>query len=181
VFAELAKLPTVEAVRVIALPVKDSAPRFTIGGPIVLGDLAVVSSSQFGFAAVDFRRGQLAWTKPAGSHVAPPLVVDGNLVLVGSCSNPPDVPENEQLLGCMRVVTPTGADQAYIAIRGRGVDAFQASAGEQQLHLSDGAIVWRRGEAAVTIDPLTGIAKAAARSSSRTRRSAGRSGRPKTA
>ncbi len=160
-FAELAKLPTVEPVRVIAIPAKLDAPRFTLGGPVILGDLAIVSSSQFGFAAVDFRRGQLAWTKPAGTHVAPPLVVDSNVVLVGSCTNPPTIPENEQLLGCMRVVTPTGTDQAYIAIRGRGVDAFQASAGDQHVWTADGAIVWKRGEAAVSIDPVSGVAKPA--------------------
>ncbi len=159
---EIAKLPAIDAVRVIALPAKLDTPRFEIGGPVIVGDLAVVSSSQFGFTAVDFRRGQLVWTKAAGSHVAPPLVVDGNLVLVASCINPPTIPDGEELLGCVRVVTPTGADQAYIAIRGRGVDAFSASAGDQSVwSTGKGAIFWRRGDAAVSIDLLTGVAKPA--------------------
>ncbi len=161
VWPETAKLPTIEAVRVIPLPAKLDAPRFTIGGPVLLGDLAVVSSSQFGFAAVDFRRGQLAWVKPAGSHVAPPLVLDGNLVLVASCINPPTVPDGEELLGCIRIVTPTGTDQAYVAIRGRNVAEFQASAGEQAVWAAKGAVFWRRGDAAVSIDLLSGVAKPA--------------------
>lgn len=147
-------------VRVIAIPANEKLPRFTLGGPILVGDLAIVSSSQFGFAAVDFRRGQVAWTKPAGSHVAPPLAVDSNIVLVGSCINPPTIPDTEALLGCMRVVTPTGSDQAYIAIRGRGVAAFSSSAGDEQVwNGAPGTIVWRRGESAVAIDLLSGVAK----------------------
>lgn len=161
VLAELAKLPLVDPVRVIALPAKLDAPRFTIGGPVLLGDLALVSSSQFGFSAVDFRRGQIAWTKPAGSHVAPPLVDDGNAVLIGTCINPPAIPDGEELLGCMRIVTPTGSDQAYIAIRGRGVDEFQASAGDQRVWTSKGSVIWKRGDAAVAIDRLSGVARPA--------------------
>lgn len=156
---ELDALPTVEPERVIAIPARESLPRFTIGGPVLLGDLAVVSSSQFGFAAVDFRRGQLVWTRPAGSHVAPPIAIAGNLVLIGECINPPDVPAGETLLGCLRVVTPTGADQAYLAIRGKGVDAFHGSAGEQRVWEVPGGVVWRRGEAAIAIDLLSGVAK----------------------
>ena len=34
-----------------------------------------------------------------------------NVVLIGDCLNPPEVDEREALLGCMRVVTPTGADE----------------------------------------------------------------------
>ena len=161
VWPETAKLPVISPLRVISLPAKLDAPRFTIGGPVLLGDLAVVSSSQFGFAAVDFRRGQLVWVKPAGSHVAPPLVVDGNLVLVGSCINPPTIPDGEELLGCIRVVTPTGSDQAYVAIRGRNVAAFQASAGEQIVWSAKGAVLWKRGDKVVSIDLLTGVAKPA--------------------
>jgi hypothetical protein len=152
----------IEPLRVIAVPANEKLPRFTIGGPILVGDLAIVSSSQFGFAAVDFRRGQIAWTKPAGSHVAPPLAVGVNIVLVGSCINPPTIPESETLLGCMRVVTPTGSDQAYIAIRGRGVAAFSSSAGDEQVWTKPGSpesIIWKRGESAVAIDLLSGVAK----------------------
>jgi hypothetical protein len=157
---ELATAPTIAPVRVIAIPAKLDQPRFTIGGPVLLGDLALVSSSQFGFAAVDFRRGQLAWTKPAGSHVAVPVVVDGKAVLIGSCINPPTIPDDQTLLGCMRIVTPTGADQAYIAIRGgKAVDAFASSAGEQTVWTDQGAVMWRRGEQAIAIDVLSGVAR----------------------
>jgi hypothetical protein len=160
VWPELAKLPAIEPVRVVAIPARPNVPRFTVGGPVLLGDLAVVSSSQFGFAAVDFRRGQIAWTKPAGSHVAAPIVVDGNLVLIGDCINPPAIADDETLLGCLRVVTPTGADTAYLAIRGKTkvVEAFAAAMGEQRVFQDKAGLVWRRGEAAVSIDPLTGIA-----------------------
>src|SRR6266536_505040 len=65
VWPELAKLPSVQPVRVIALPARLDVPRFTVGGPVLAGDVAVVSSSQFGFIAVDYERGQIAWTKPA--------------------------------------------------------------------------------------------------------------------
>jgi hypothetical protein len=163
VWPELDKLPTIEPARIIAIPARPDVPRFTVGGPVLLGDLAIVSSSQFGFAAVDFRRGQIAWTKPAGNHVAPPIVVDGNVVLTGDCVNAPDIPAGETLLGCMRVVTPTGADQAYLAVRGtsKTIEGFAGAAGDQRLSLQHGAIVWRRGDAAVAIDPITGIAKPA--------------------
>jgi hypothetical protein len=156
---ELAKLPSVEPLREIAIPSKQDLPRFTIGGPVLLGDLALVSSSQFGFAAVDFRRGQIVWTKPAGSHVAPPVVVDGRAVLVGDCVNPPTIPGGETLLGCLRVVTPTGTDEAYVAIHGKAVNAFDGSAGDQLVWAKPGGLVWRRGDEAVSIDMISGVAK----------------------
>lgn len=166
VWPELANLPAIEPERVIAIPARPDVPRFTIGGPTLLGDLAIVASSQFGFVAVDFRRGHIAWTKPAGSHVAPPIVVDGHAMLIADCLTPPTIPEREHLLGCMRVVTPTGADEAYIAIHGKAggnartsTDSFMASPGEQRVWLQGDHIVWRRGEAAVAIDRLTGVAR----------------------
>ena len=160
---ELAKLPKVEPVRVVALPARPDVPRFTVGGPVVVGDLAIVGSSQFGFLAVDYRRGQIAWSKPAGAHVAPPQVVDGNVVLIGDCLNPPEIIESETLLCCMRVVTPAGADVAYLALRGKhkAVAAFAASAGEQHVDRvpgEPGRVVWRRGDSAVALDPVTGVA-----------------------
>jgi hypothetical protein len=162
VWRELAALPTTEPERVIALPTRAGVPRFTIGGPVLIGDLAIVSSSQFGFVAVDFRRGQLAWSKPAGSHVAPPLVVDGMLVLIGDCLTPPEIPGGEQLLGCIRVVTKEGADQAYLAIRGKQVAAFVASMGVSRVwHSGPDRVTWRRDDAAVTIDLMSGVARPA--------------------
>jgi hypothetical protein len=160
---ELASLPAVEPVRLVHLPIKTSVPRFTVGGPVLAGELAVVSSSQFGFIAVDYRRGQLAWTKPAGAHVAPPLVVESNVVLIGDCVNPPDVPDGDTLLGCARVVTQSGADQAYVAIHAKQalVAEFAAADGPQAVWPLDHNAVWRRGDKAVSVDLLSGLAKPA--------------------
>lgn len=157
---ELAMLPAVEPVRVIALPARPDVPRFSVGGPVIAGDVAIVSSSQFGFIAVDFRRGQIAWTKPAGAHVAPPQVLDHQAILIGDCINPPDVGTHDTLLGCMRVVTAAGADIAYLAVRGKSkaVAEFAASAGPQHLDNTQRGLVWRRGDHAVAIEPTTGIA-----------------------
>jgi hypothetical protein len=155
---ELAGLPRTEPVRVIALPTKPDQPRFDVGGPVIAGDVAVVASSQFGFIAVDWRRGAIAWSKPAGLHVAPPVALArSSVALIGECSNPPDVAD--RLLGCLRVVTAAGADEAYIAIHGKAVDAFAAAYGPQQLW-RDGerTLRWKRGDVAVTIDVVTGVA-----------------------
>lgn len=159
---ELAKLPLTDAVRVISLPTKASTPRFTVGGPVLVGTLAVVSSSQFGFLAVDYQTRQIAWTKPAGEHVAPPAVVDHNVVLVGDCVTRPDVPDEDTLLGCARVVTPTGTDQAYVGIHAntRAIAAFAGADWENQGLFADGSnVIWRRGGQAVAIDLLSGVAK----------------------
>ncbi|NVB78441.1 MAG: PQQ-like beta-propeller repeat protein, partial [Kofleriaceae bacterium] len=158
---EIAKLPNVDPIRVITVPARPTAPRFTVGGPALVGDIAVVASSQFGFAAVDFRRGDLAWTKPAGTHVAPPVILDGNVVLIGDCVNPPNVPDEDALLGCARVVTPTGSDQAYVAIHAKTdkVAAFAGATGSQRVWPDNaGHVVWRRGDQAVSVDLLSGIA-----------------------
>jgi hypothetical protein len=159
---ELAEFPIVAPLRVIELPARPDVPRFEVGGPVIAGDVAVVASSQFGFAAVDWRRGQIAWTKPAGEHVAPPLVRDADVVLIGECVAPPDVPDGEHLLGCLRVVTRAGVDHAYLAIHGKEkkVAAFAAEAGVQQLwnDAADNAVRWQRGDQAVTIDVATGVA-----------------------
>ncbi|HEX4422079.1 MAG TPA: hypothetical protein VH165_29405 [Kofleriaceae bacterium] len=160
---QLAEFPIVEPVRVIDLPIKPDAPRFDVGGPVVLGDVAIVSSSQLGFAAIDWRRGQLLWTKPAGLHVAPPIVKADSAILIGDCVRPPDLPPGERLLGCLRVVTQTGADESYAAIHGVHVDAFAGEPGPQRVWLDgDRAVRWRRGDQAVAIDLLTGVAVPAA-------------------
>ena len=53
---ELAALPTVEPTYIVSLPTKADQPRFEVAGPAILGDLALVASSQFGFTAIDWRR-----------------------------------------------------------------------------------------------------------------------------
>jgi len=161
---ELADYPRVEPVRVIELPARPDVPRFEVAGPVIAGDVAVVASSQLGFAAVDWRRGQIVWTKPAGEHVAPPLVRGDSVVLIGECVSPPGVGD-DHLLGCVRVVTTAGTDEAYLAIHGnpKKVQAFAAAAGAQDVW-PDGekAVRWRRGDAAVTVDLMTGVATPAA-------------------
>ncbi|MDB4954707.1 MAG: hypothetical protein JWO36_2276 [Myxococcales bacterium] len=160
---ELASFPHTDPVRVVALPAKPDVPRFDVGGPAVIGDVAIVSSSQFGFIAVDYKRGQIAWTKPAGVRVAPPLAKGGSVVLIGDCLNPPEVPDGQQLLGCVRVVSPTGADEGYVAIHGALADVtpFATSAGLQRVwSASDRTVTWRRGEAAVSVDLVSGVATA---------------------
>ncbi|HEY1547119.1 MAG TPA: hypothetical protein VGG28_04840 [Kofleriaceae bacterium] len=158
---ELASFPLIEPERVIALPTQQNTPRFDVGGPVALGGVAVVSSSQFGFVAVDYKTGQLAWSKPAGLHVAPPVTRAGSFLLIGDCFAPPPVPAGQTLLGCARTITPAGTDQGYIAIHGdsKAVDAFAAEPGVQRVwSLGDREVMWRRGELAVIIDPVSGIA-----------------------
>ena len=163
-WSELEGYPRVVPERVIALPTRPDVPRFDVGGPVIAGDVAVVSSSQFGFVAVDWRRGTIAWTKPAGLRVAPPLASGGSVVLIGDCSNPPVIPDDEHLLGCIRIVTPSGTDEAYSAIRGKpkAIAAFADARGPQRVW-SDGerSVRWKRGDAAVTIDLMSGVAKPA--------------------
>jgi hypothetical protein len=158
---ELATFPHVEPVRVIDLPARPDVPRFDVGGPAIAGDVAIVSSSQFGFAAIDWRRGALVWTKPAGLHVAPPIGKAQDAILIGDCINPPEV--HDTLLGCLRVVTQAGADESYAAIHGAHVDAFARAPGPQEVWLDgEQAVRWRRGEQAVSVDLLTGVARPAA-------------------
>jgi hypothetical protein len=158
-WAELAPYTQVQPVHVLALPVKKDAPRLDVGGPALAGDVAVVASSRFGFVAVDYHRGQIAWTKPGGPRVAPPLVIGGNVLLIADCAMKPA--PGEVVLGCLRAVTPTGSDLGYVAIHGhaRELEAFSLEPAAQRVW-SSGArtITWRRGERAVTVDTLTGAA-----------------------
>jgi hypothetical protein len=160
-WARLAALPAVDPVRVIGLPARPDVPRFDVGGPVIAGDVAIISSSQLGFAAIDWRRGVLVWTRPTGLHVAPPIVKAQSAILIGDCLNPPEV--NDTLLGCLRVVTAAGADESYAAIHGTRVDAFAGTPGPQEVWLDgDRAVRWRRGEQAVSVDLITGVASPAA-------------------
>jgi hypothetical protein len=57
------------------------------------------------------------------------------------------------------VVSPAGIEQGYAAIHGRRVAAFAASPGTQQVWLDgDRAVRWRRGDQAVSVDLVTGVA-----------------------
>jgi hypothetical protein len=160
-WSRLAQFPIVEPVRVIALPARPDVPRFDVGGPAIAGDVAIVSSSQLGFAAVDWRRGALVWTRPAGLHVAPPIDSPQGAILISDCTTPIEVPD--ALLGCIRVVTAAGIDQGYAAIHGKRVAAFAGAPGNQEVWLDgDRAVRWRRGDQAVSVDLITGVATPAA-------------------
>jgi hypothetical protein len=156
----LATLPVIHPVREVVLPSRPDQPRFDVVGPVVVGDIAVVGSSQLGFAGVDWRRGAIAWTKAAGSRLAPPVVHGEDVILIGDCLSAPAIPDRDQLLGCMRTVTALGADQAYIAIHGKAaaVEEFAHSAGEQHLWVAGDQVRWRRGDQAIAIDVMSGIA-----------------------
>jgi len=156
----ISRFPKVEPVHVVALPVRTTVPRFDVGGPAITSGIAVVSSSQFGFVAVDYLRGQVVWSKPAGLHVAPPLARNGSFVLLGECLQPPEM-KSDRLLGCVRVVTPTGGDLSFVAIHGhpKDVEDFANEPGPQRLWARDDhTLLWRRGERAVLVDQLTGVA-----------------------
>jgi hypothetical protein len=156
-WSALATFPRVDPVRVIALPARPDVPRFDVGGPVIAGDVAIVGSSQLGFAAIDWRRGQLAWTRPGGVHVAPPVASPRGAILIGDCAA--DVRVTDTLLGCVRVVAARGTDQGYAAIHGKHLEAFAAARGDQDTWLDgDRAVRWRRGDQAVSVDMITGIA-----------------------
>jgi hypothetical protein len=152
----LADYPRVDAVRTLAIPT--TKPRSDEVGPTIAGDLAIVGGSGFGFAAIDYQRGDIAWTKPAGARLAPPLVHESSIVLVSDCERMLPVPDGERLLGCLRVVTTTGADQSVLPIHGKGLDAFAADTGPQALYDD---LRWVRGTHAVRIDLFTGAARPA--------------------
>ena len=159
-WAQLATMPVIHPVREVVLPSRPDQPRFDVVGPVILGDIAVVGSSQLGFAGVDWRRGAIAWTKAAGSRLAPPVVHGDDVVLIGDCLSAPAIPDADQLLGCMRTVTALGADQAYIAIHGKAaaVEEFSHSAGEQHTWITGDHVRWRRGDHAISIDLMSGVA-----------------------
>jgi len=158
---QLAAFPVVDPVRVIALPARPDVPRIDVGGPVIAGDVAIVSSSQLGFAAIDWRRGTVVWTRSAGLHVAPPVAGPQGVILIGDCIAAAQV--TDALLGCVRVVTPSGADQSYAAIHGAHVAAFAGARGDQDAWLDgDRAVRWRRGDQAVSVDMITGVATPAA-------------------
>ena len=139
---ELAELPRIEAVRVITLPARADVPRFDVGGPVVAGDLAVVASSQFGFAAVDWRRGTARVdqarrrARRAAARDRRRLRPDRRVRRRRRRS-----PRTTRCSAACAIVTPAGADQAYVAIHGQAAErrGVRGSGRAQQQ-------VWRDGE-----------------------------------
>jgi hypothetical protein len=156
------QLPWTQATRIVKLPIRADQPRFEVVGPVVIGDVIVVGSSQLGFVAVRWSDGVTAWTKPAGLHVAPPLVVDDNILLISDCPRPPKQVDDEALLGCLRTVNRTGNDIALapIVTTPEVASEFTASPDTGQIwQTSAGNIAWRRGDVAVEFDRLAPTAR----------------------
>jgi hypothetical protein len=158
---ELASLPRVVPVQVIELPVRIDVPRFEVYGPLISGEVAIVASSQFGFTAVDWRHGKIAWNKPTGAHIAPPVALaDGTIALLGDCATAPQT--ELAVMGCLRVVTSAGADLSYGAVVGDAELAkrMRGPGPQRSWRIDDRHLAWQRGDTSVTIDLTTGRAVA---------------------
>jgi len=103
-----------------------------------------------------------SFTASLAEHVAPPLALVvrsngarlGGFLLIDSCFQPPPVPAGRTLLGCARTVTPTGADQGYIAIHGDAIDGRRIA---ELLRLSDAVAIRMAGPDATAVtlgDPI---------------------------
>ncbi len=162
---DLGDLPWISATRLIKVPVHADQPRFDVVGPVVVGDLAVVGSSQFGFAAIRWSDGSTAWTKPTGLHLAPPLVLDDNVLLIADCAKAPVIDESQVLLGCLRTVSGTGNDLSLAAIVAPPelAEAFAGTTGPSRVWaIATTRIAWQRGDVTLEFDPLAPRAKRSA-------------------
>lgn len=162
-FPELAELPRIPAVREIAVPARVDVPRFEVHGPILGGGVAIVASSQLGFAAVDWKSGKIVWTRPSGARVAPPLVMPtGDVILLGDCATPP--PTDEPVVGCVQVVSTGGADRSSGAVIASAevVAAMREPGAQKTWRIDDQKVAWQRGTARITIDLSTGRARTGA-------------------
>lgn len=165
-FPELADLPRARALRVIELPARIDVPRFDVHGPVLLPgepDLAMVATSQLGFYAVNWRTGKLAWSRPAGAHLAPPVVLPTDeLVLLGDCAIAPEL--EEPVLGCARVVSAAGTDRSDGVIVGPAAlaERMAAPGAQRTWALDDRRVAWQRGEHALTLELPAGRVRAGA-------------------
>nr|HPH69949.1 hypothetical protein [Kofleriaceae bacterium] len=161
----LGELPWINATRLIKIPVRADQPRFDVVGPVVVGDLAIVGSSQFGFAAIRWTDGSTAWTKPTGLHLAPPFVLEDNVLLIADCAKAPVIDESQVLLGCLRTVSGTGNDLSLAAIVAPPelAEAFAGTTGPSRVWaIAPTKIAWQRGDITLEIDPLAPRAKRSA-------------------
>jgi hypothetical protein len=165
-------LPWIEASRVILLTAPINVPQFSIVGPVVDDDIALIGSSQLGFAALRWRDGSIAWSKLGGMHLAPPLMMQGSWQLISDCPRPVDAVDDQVILGCLRTVTREGIDLSLMPIVGARAELseFAETSGPQQTWMIDrssrsGPVMlgWQRGETAVSIDSVTGKASITSR------------------
>jgi hypothetical protein len=184
-----APAPAGPAVRDAGAPVAAAAvpPGEASAGPVMIGDVAVVATSRAGFVGIDTRNAAVAWSRPAGPRVAPPVALGDHVVLIGDCPVAPRVAKGEVALGCYDVVDPVRAADAQagvvhgparalagfvaagrLAPRARSKRAappppVAATAADADRTASDGqgGILWRRGDHAVRFDLDTGVATAA--------------------
>jgi hypothetical protein len=165
-------LPWIEAKRVILLTAPINVPQFSTVGPVVDDDIALIGSSQLGFAALRWRDGSIAWSKPGGMHLAPPLMMQGSWQLISDCPRSVDAVDDQVILGCLRTVTREGIDLSLMPIVGARAELseFAETSGPQQTWMIDrssrsGPVMlgWQRGETAVSIDSVTGKASITSR------------------
>jgi hypothetical protein len=164
---DLSAYPLTTPVRQVTLPRRERIPAVAVVGPTPWGaDLMVVGGSQLGVVAVEPSTGIEVFRKPAGLHLAPPLTLDPDaMLIIGDCSPQPLVPVADRVLGCARVLERDGREQHAVPIVGDGaaLAAFAEARGDERLERISSATVetllrWTRGSAAVTINLADGRA-----------------------
>jgi hypothetical protein len=161
-WAALGDRPRVVPARVLTLPARRDRPLVSAVGPVVVDGVAIVGSSQLGFVAVDpTGGGGPGWRRATGPHLAPPLPLPDGVLLVADCEGAPLPPAGQRVLGCYRLVSPSGDDRAAGTITGdrAGTAAFAAEPGAAALFpLGPDRVRWQRGAHAVEVDLLAGQA-----------------------
>lgn len=155
VWPELADLPRVEPVAEFGIPLAPNVPRGSLVGPVAVGDLAVVGSSQIGFAAIDWRTGAVAWRRTMGSRLAPPVVHGDGVLIAGDCEHATIPRTGEAIAGCWSVIAPDGSDLAAGRFSGPAADVapFVAATGDATLTpIDDHRLLWTRGATALAVD-----------------------------
>jgi hypothetical protein len=145
-FPELDDLPRTAPIATVALA-SPTTPIASVVGPTLVGDIAVVGASHLGFVGIDWRAAKVAWSRSAGTRLAPPFVLgDDAIALIGDCTS-------GDAIGCRHDVAPAGVDIARATIRG-DVPAFVAARGETAVLPGAGdRLIWIRGDAAISFGP----------------------------
>lgn len=136
-------------------------------GPILIDGVAIVAASGIGAMGVDLARGEILYQRAQGSHVPLPVpIAPDQLLTVGDCLSPVDVPKGAELIGCYTVLAlrdPAAygagsliASPADAAALGGGSTALAVTGRTAYLGRSDGWIRWELG------DPPRGEARATA-------------------